>query len=223
MIAGNLAIVASAFFAPIPVLRLAPELPFQVRSRNQMRELFDEVAGKSGLDRRRRCAAPPARRAASASTSAPASPRRRAASPLRWTTGRSAPVRPKGVVPSREIADAVAAEWAAQQETHRAPDHAADALCNSVVEGVTDRVDAVAEDAANISSPISCSNRAGHPEALVAREAALWDPVLFWAADTLGAHFILAEGIVHVRQPDAAVAAPARRCLMIPGRSRRCM
>jgi chaperone required for assembly of F1-ATPase len=30
---------------------------------------------------------------------------------------------------------------------------------------------------------------------------------LFWAADTLGAHFILAEGIVHVRQPDSAVAA----------------
>ena len=30
---------------------------------------------------------------------------------------------------------------------------------------------------------------------------------LFWAADELGAHFILAEGIVHVRQPDSAVAA----------------
>ena len=31
--------------------------------------------------------------------------------------------------------------------------------------------------------------------------------MLFWAADTLGAHFILTEGIVHVRQPDQAVAA----------------
>ena len=49
--------------------------------------------------------------------------------------------------------------------------------------------------------------RAGHPEALVAREARHWDPVLFWAADTLGAHFILAEGIMHVVQPDAAVEA----------------
>ena len=48
--------------------------------------------------------------------------------------------------------------------------------------------------------------RAGHPEALVAREAELWDPVLFWAAEALGAHFILTEGIVHVRQPDQAVA-----------------
>ena len=50
--------------------------------------------------------------------------------------------------------------------------------------------------------PLSC-----HPQALVEKEAAHWDPVLFWAADTLGAHFILTEGIVHVRQPDQAVAA----------------
>jgi chaperone required for assembly of F1-ATPase len=49
--------------------------------------------------------------------------------------------------------------------------------------------------------------RAGHPEGLVAREAAHWDPVLFWAAEKLGAHFILAEGVMHVRQPDTAVAA----------------
>ena len=49
--------------------------------------------------------------------------------------------------------------------------------------------------------------RAGFPEALVARQAAHWDPVLLWAAEALGAHFILAEGIVHVRQPETAVAA----------------
>jgi chaperone required for assembly of F1-ATPase len=31
--------------------------------------------------------------------------------------------------------------------------------------------------------------------------------VLFWAADVLGARFILAEGIVHVRQSEQAIAA----------------
>ena len=31
--------------------------------------------------------------------------------------------------------------------------------------------------------------------------------MLFWAADTLGAHFILGEGIMHVRQPDTAIEA----------------
>ena len=73
-----------------------------------------------------------------------------------------------------------------------------------------DRVEAVADDVAKYLGTDLLFYRAGHPEALVAREAALWDPLLFWAADTLGAHFILAEGIVHVRQPDSAIAAMRR-------------
>jgi len=72
---------------------------------------------------------------------------------------------------------------------------------------VTDRVDAVAADLAGYLQSDLLFYRAGHPETLVAREAAHWDPVLFWAAETLGAHFILVEGIVHVRQPETAVAA----------------
>src|SRR6202034_1990178 len=80
-------------------------------------------------------------------------------------------------------------------------------FANSVVDAVVDRVEAVADDVAKYLGTDLLFYRAGHPEALVAREAALWDPVLFWAADTLGAHFILAEGIVHVRQPDSAIAA----------------
>jgi chaperone required for assembly of F1-ATPase len=80
-------------------------------------------------------------------------------------------------------------------------------LANSVIDAVADRVEAVVDDIAKYFESDLLFYRAGHPEALVAREARHWDPVLFWAADTLGAHFILTEGIVHVRQPDQAVAA----------------
>ena len=62
----------------------------------------------------------------------------------------------------------------------------------------------------NISASDLLFYRAGHPEALVAREAAHWDPVVFWAAEALGAHFILAEGVMHVRQPDTADSRRAR-------------
>ena len=72
---------------------------------------------------------------------------------------------------------------------------------------MTDRVEAVADDVAKYLATDLLFYRAGHPEALVAREAEHWDPVLFWAANDFGAHFILAEGIMHVRQPDAAIAA----------------
>lgn len=173
-----------------------------------MRELFDEVAGKSGLDPEeavRRATRTPRRKRFYVSAGVAEAEGGFAITlddrPIRTPSGR------KVVVPSREIADAVAAEWAAQQELIEPLTMPLTRFANSVVEGVTDRVDAVAEDAAKYFQSDLLFYRAGHPEALVAREAALWDPVLFWAADTLGAHFILAEGIVHVRQPDAAVAA----------------
>jgi chaperone required for assembly of F1-ATPase len=72
---------------------------------------------------------------------------------------------------------------------------------------VVDKADAVADDLAKYLGSDLLFYRAGHPEALVAREAEHWDPVMFWAADSLGAHFMLSQGIVHVRQPENAIAA----------------
>ena len=121
--------------------------------------------------------------------------------PIRTPSGRQV------VAPRREIAEAIAAEWDAQQEFIDPLTMPMTRFANSVVDAVVDRVDAVTEDIVKYFGSDLLFYRAGHPEALVAREAALWDPLLFWAADTLGAHFILAEGIVHVRQPESAVAA----------------
>jgi chaperone required for assembly of F1-ATPase len=173
-----------------------------------MRELFDEVSGKSPLDPEeavRRATRTPRRKRFYTRAGVAEAEGGFAITlddrPIRTPSGRQV------VVPCREIADAVAAEWAAQGELIEPLTMPLTRFANSVVEGVTDRVDDVAEDAAKYFRSDLLFYRAGHPEALVAREAALWDPVLFWAADALGAHFILAEGIVHVRQPDAAVAA----------------
>src|SRR5712671_2100333 len=126
--------------------------------------------------------------------------------PVRTPSGRAL------VAPAREIADAISAEWDAQKEIIDPLTMPFTRFANSVADAVADRVDAVADDIAKYLGSDLLFYRAGHPEALVAREAALWDPVVFWAADTLGAHFILAEGIVHVRQPDPAIA-PARAAL----------
>ncbi len=107
----------------------------------------------------------------------------------------------------REIADAMVAEWDAQQETIDPLTMPLTRFANSVIDAVVDRVEAVVDDVAKYFGSDLLFYRAGHPEALVAREAAHWDPIVFWAADALGAHFILAEGIMHVRQPDSAIAA----------------
>lgn len=173
-----------------------------------MRELFEEASGKSPLD---------PEEAVRRTTRAPRRKRFYAHAGVAETAGAFAitlddkPIRtPSGrqvVAPRREIADAIAAEWEAQQEFIDPLTMPLTRFANSVVDAVADRVDAVTEDMAKYFQSDLLFYRAGHPEALVAREAGHWDPILFWAADTLGAHFILAEGIVHVRQPDAAIAA----------------
>jgi chaperone required for assembly of F1-ATPase len=173
-----------------------------------MRELFDEVAGKSPLD---------PQEAVRRTTRGPQ--RKRFYAGAGVAEGKSGflitldgkPIKtPSGhqvVAPARSIADAIAAEWNMQADTINPLTMPLTRFANSVVEGVTGKVDAVADDIAKYLGSDLLFYRAGHPEALVAREAAYWDPILFWAADTLGAHFILAEGLVHVRQPDSAVAA----------------
>jgi chaperone required for assembly of F1-ATPase len=173
-----------------------------------MRELFDEVAGKSPLDPQeavRRTTRGPQRKRfyASAGVGEGKSGFFVAldGKPIKTPSGHQV------IVPARSIAEAIAAEWNAQAEIISPLTMPLTRFANSVVEGVADKVDAVADDIAKYLGSDLLFYRAGHPEALVAREAAHWDPILFWAADTLGAHFIIAEGLVHVRQPDSAVAA----------------
>jgi chaperone required for assembly of F1-ATPase len=173
-----------------------------------MRELFDEVAGKSPLDPEeavRRTTRGPRRKrfytAVGVTDAADGFAITLDDKPVRTPSGRPL------VAPRREIAEAMAAEWAAQNENIDPLTMPLTRFANSVVDAVAGRVGAVADDIAKYLGTDLLFYRAGHPEVLVAREAALWDPVVFWAAEALGAHFILAEGIVHVRQPDTAIAA----------------
>ena len=45
---------------------------------------------------------------------------------------------------------------------------------------------------------------------MVERQAQHWDPLIALARDTLGARFVLGEGVMFVAQPDEALAAAAR-------------
>jgi chaperone required for assembly of F1-ATPase len=173
-----------------------------------MRELFDEGAGPSPLDPQeavRRATRTPQRKRFYTQAGVIAADGGFAVTldgrPIRTPSGRVV------TVPQREIAEAVAAEWDAQKETIDPLSMPMTRFANSVVDAVIDRVDIVRDDVAKYLRSDLLFYRAGHPEALVAREAAQWDGVLDWARDTLGAHFILSQGIMHVSQPDAAVEA----------------
>jgi chaperone required for assembly of F1-ATPase len=173
-----------------------------------MRDLFDEAAGKSPLDPQeavRREARVPRRKHFYSDVGVAEAESGFVVTldgkPIKTPSGR--PV----IVPARAIAETIAEEWSAQQDTIDPLTMPVTRFANSVVESVVDRVQLVRDDVARYFQSDLLFYRAGHPQALVAKEARHWDPVLFWAADVLGAHFILGEGIVHVRQPESAVEA----------------
>ena len=120
------------------------------------------------------------------------------------------PARRPLVVPTRQAAALLKAEWDAQGEVVRPGTMPAVRLANSVIDGVAGAADPVRDEVVRYAGSDLLCYRAAGPAELVALQAAGWDPVLAWARDALGADLVLAEGVMHVGQPDAALEALAR-------------
>ena len=82
-------------------------------------------------------------------------------------------------------------------------------LANSIIDGVAPSPEPVAAEIEKYLGTDLLFYRADGPDGLVASQRRHWDPVIDWARETLGARFVLVEGIVHVAQPEAAIAAAA--------------
>jgi chaperone required for assembly of F1-ATPase len=173
-----------------------------------MRELFEEFADKSPLDpneaARRNMRASSRRRFYK--TAGVAGETERFAVTLDGKRLRT-PARHEFAVPFRAVAEAAAAEWAAQGERIDPAEMPLTRLLNSIIDGVIDRPAAVADDIARYFETDLVVYRADHPEGLVTMQEERWDPVLDWAARELGARFVRAIGVMHVEQPRAAIEA----------------
>lgn len=114
-------------------------------------------------------------------------------------------------LPSRAMAEAVAAEWAAQQGEIAPLSMPYTRAANSAIERVTpQRAEVAAMLAAYAETDLIC-HRAAAPAELADRQAAAWDPLLVWADTELGAPLIATVGVLPVDQPAAALAALAQR------------
>jgi chaperone required for assembly of F1-ATPase len=109
--------------------------------------------------------------------------------------------------PTRALADALAAEWNAQEELIDPLHMPLTRLANSIIDGVVDAPAAVAAEIEKYLGSDLVVYRAPGPPGLIARQAQAWDPLVDWARETLGARFVLAEGVSFVAQPAAALAA----------------
>jgi chaperone required for assembly of F1-ATPase len=111
------------------------------------------------------------------------------------------------LVPTGELAAEIAAEWDAldgEIDPGRLPfTRAANAAIDRVAPRPGPVVDAIAEYG---GSDLLCY-RAGGPAALVARQAAAWDPWLLWSARALDAPLVAVTGVMHAAQPAASLAA----------------
>jgi chaperone required for assembly of F1-ATPase len=113
-------------------------------------------------------------------------------------------------VPTRALAEAIAAEWQAQRERIDPATMPLTKLANSALDGVRGREGEVRADIVKYAASDLVCYRAGEPEGLVRRQAELWDPVLAWSRDALGARFEVAEGLMPVAQPEVARSVIAR-------------
>ena len=116
------------------------------------------------------------------------------------------PARNALTLPNEKLAAAIAAEWNAIEDTIDPTLLPLTRLANLAIDAVASAPQPVIDEIVQYAGSDLVLYRAEGPEGLVALQNERWNPVLAWAAASLGARFSLAEGIVHVRQPDEALA-----------------
>jgi chaperone required for assembly of F1-ATPase len=103
-------------------------------------------------------------------------------------------------VPTRALAEAVAAEWQAQEAKIKPETMPFTRTANSALDKVTPQFKAVAEMLAAYGGSDLLCYRAEAPQELVARQQAAWDPLLGWAKAEFGAVLVPTQGIMPVAQ-----------------------
>lgn len=106
------------------------------------------------------------------------------------------------MVPEARLAEAIAAEWSGQGDQINPASMPATRLANSAIDGVASRKQEVRDTILAYAGTDLLYYRAGEPEGLVARQAEHWDPILAWAEQAYVVRFVLAEGVMHVAQPE---------------------
>ena len=115
------------------------------------------------------------------------------------------PARQPLAVGSEKLAQAIAAEWQAQGQQVDARSMPLTGLANAAIDRVAPDKEAFARSLALYGESDLLCYRAEAPEALVARQAQLWDPVLAWARRRFDINFELVRGIMHRPQPQATI------------------
>ncbi|MGH6844023.1 MAG: ATP12 family chaperone protein [Methylocella sp.] len=110
-------------------------------------------------------------------------------------------------LPSLAAAEAIAEEWLAQGEFIDPAAMPLTRVVSSAIDAAAHRRDAMVDAIVKYAGADLVCYRAAEPEALAQAQAAAWDPILVFAHEKLGAHFICTEGVVFAEQTEPALTA----------------
>jgi chaperone required for assembly of F1-ATPase len=116
------------------------------------------------------------------------------------------PARRELVVPTLDLAEAVAEEWNAQGDRIDPRSMRLTGLANAAIDRIAPDPDAFAAGLARYGDTDLLCYRAEAPAALVERQASEWDPILAWARRRYDVDFDVTRGIIHKAQPQATIA-----------------
>jgi chaperone required for assembly of F1-ATPase len=119
------------------------------------------------------------------------------------------PLKAPLLLPTRALADAVAAEWEAQETEIKPASMILTRLANTAIDRVRPNRERIEADVLDYAGSDLVCYRADRPPQLVERHTAFWDPVVDWARTALDAPFEVTEGVIHKAQPEAAITAYA--------------
>ena len=109
------------------------------------------------------------------------------------------------ILPTRALADLVAAEWQAQTSKPDPDTMPATRMANAAIDKVTSQFDEVCGVISAYGDSDLLCYRATSPVELTLRQAEKWDPLLDWAATNLGARLTPVMGIMPVPQEPKAL------------------
>ena len=115
------------------------------------------------------------------------------------------PLKAALILPSLEMATTIAAEWDAQTGLVKPQTMPVTRAANSAIDKIVPQFAEVADLLAAYGASDLICYRATDPKALIARQAAAWDPMIAWAADSLHAPLVATAGVIHIAQDPASL------------------
>jgi chaperone required for assembly of F1-ATPase len=111
------------------------------------------------------------------------------------------------VVPNSALAAAVAEEWNAQQGEIRRETMPLTRLVGVTIDRSATQREAIVRQVAHYAGTDLVCYRASHPPALAARQQAVWQPLIDWAAERYDAPLMVTNGVIPASQPAASLEA----------------